>query len=294
MKKISKLWGLKMIEMLNNIMPVIVKTLERVHDSSWKMDYNVHDSYELIFVKKGNIDFWVEDEKIELRAGDLLIIKPHTRHKFEVVGNFRAEFIVMGFYLKPESKSKIEALREIYGFLESLENISSPFYFIHIRKRSNVFFCLESILQEAKENKKGLLLYIKSIELFVYITREMNNLEIKKGFDYSKIAKFIKDYIDQNYMEDIKIGDIAKKLFMSESSISRLFKSQFGILPKEYLLSKRIEKAKEYLSVSNLKISEIAIMCGFSSLQRFNDIFKKYTGCSPTHYRKLTFGNSKG
>jgi len=262
-----------MIEMLNNIMPVIVKTLERVHDSSWKMDYNVHDSYELIFVKKGNIEFWVEDEKIELRAGDLLIIKPHTRHKFEVVGNFKAEFIVMGFYLKPESKSKIEALKEIYGFLESLENISSPFYFIHIRKRSNVFFCLESILQEAKENKKGLLLYIKSIELFIYITREMNNLEIKKGFDYSKIAKFIKDYIDQNYMEDIKIGD--------------------GILPKEYLLSKRIEKAKEYLSVSNLKISEIAIMCGFSSLQRFNDIFKKYTGCSPTHYRKLTFGNSK-
>lgn len=282
-----------MIEVLNNIMPVIVKTLERVHDSSWKMDYNIHDSYELIFVKKGNIEFWVEREKIELKAGDLLIIKPYTRHKFEVTGNFKAEFIVMGFYLKPENKLQIKNLREIYGFLEILENIPLPFYFIHIRRRSNVFFCLESILQEAKENKKGILLYIKSIELFVYITREMNNLEIKKGFDYSKIANFIKDYIDQNYTEDIRIGDIAKRLFISESSVSRLFKNQFGILPKEYLLSKRIEKAKEYLSMSNLKISEIAIMCGFSSLQRFNDIFKKYTGYSPTHYRKLVFSNSR-
>ncbi|WAM32131.1 AraC family transcriptional regulator [Caldicellulosiruptor naganoensis] len=282
-----------MIETLNTIMPVIVKTLERVHDSSWKMDYNIHDSYELIFVKKGSIDFWIEEEKIELKAGDLLIIKPHTRHKFEVVGSFKAEFIVMGFYLKPQSKSKIEELKEIYGFLKHMEALSSPFYYLHVRKRSSIFFCLESILQETKENRESLLLYIKSLELFIYITREMVNLEIKRSFDYSKIAKFIKDYIDQNYMEDIKIGDIAKKLFMSESSISRLFKNQFGILPKEYLLSKRIEKAKEYLSMSNLKISEIAIMCGFSSLQRFNDIFKKYTGFSPTHFRKLTLQSSK-
>ncbi|WAM33421.1 AraC family transcriptional regulator [Caldicellulosiruptor morganii] len=281
-----------MIEALNAIMPVIVKTLERVHDSSWKMDYSMHDSYELIFVKKGNVDFWVEGEKIELKAGDLLIIKPHTRHKFEVVGSFKAEFIVMAFYLKPQSKAKIEQLKEIYGFLKHIEMVSSRFYYLRVRKRSSIFFCLESILQEAKENKENLLLYIKSLELFAYITREIDNLEIKKNFDYSKIAKFIKEYIDQNYMEDIKIGDIAKKLFLSESSISRLFKNHFGVLPKEYLLSKRIEKAKEYLSMSNLKVSEIAIMCGFSSLQRFNDIFKKYTGFSPTHFRKLSLQNS--
>ncbi|ADL43188.1 transcriptional regulator, AraC family [Caldicellulosiruptor obsidiansis OB47] len=276
-----------MIEAINNILPVIVKTLERVHDNSWKMDYNVHDSYELIFVKKGNIDFWVEEERIELKAGDLLIIKPYTRHKFEVISCSKAEFVVMGFYLKPESRAKVDELKEIYGFLNVLESISSRFYFFHVRKRSNIFFCLESILHEAKENKNDILLYIKCLELFIYITREINSLEMTKNYDYSLLARHIKEYIDNNYMEDIKMGDIAKRLFMSESTLSRIFKNHFGVLPKEYLLSKRIEKAKEYLSMSNLKISNIAMMCGFSSLQRFNDIFKKYTGLSPTQYRKL-------
>ncbi|ADQ05358.1 transcriptional regulator, AraC family [Caldicellulosiruptor owensensis OL] len=276
-----------MLEVINNILPVIVKTLERVHDNSWKMDYNVHDNYELIFVKKGNINFWVEEERIELKAGDLLIIKPYTKHKFEVASSSKAEFVVMGFYLKPESRIKIDELKEIYGFLNILENIPNRFYFFHIRKRSSIFFCLELILQETKENKNSILLYIKCLELFIYITREINSLEMIKNYDYSLIAKHIKEYIDKNYMEDIKMGDIAKRLFMSESSLSRIFKNHFGVLPKEYLLSKRIEKAKEYLSMSNLKISNIAMMCGFSSLQRFNDIFKKYTGLSPTQYRKL-------
>lgn len=282
-----------MIEEINKIMPVIVKTLERVHDSSWKMDYNIHNNYELIFVKRGNIEFWVEGEKIDLKAGDMLIIKPQTRHRFEVVGSYRAEFIVMGFYLKPESRFKLDQMKEIYGFLNSLEKAYSQYYYLHIRKKSNIFFCLESILQETKENKEGVLLYIKSLELFVYITREIFNIETKRNFDYTRIAQQIKDIIDQNYLEDIKISNIAKRLFMSESTVSRIFKSQFGILPKEYLLSKRIEKAKEYLPISNLKISEIAIMCGFSSLQRFNDIFKKYIGISPTAYRKQFNGSSQ-
>lgn len=276
-----------MIESINKILPVIVKTLERVHDNSWKMDYNVHDSYELIFVKKGNIDFWVEREKIELKAGDLLIIKPFTKHKFEVASSSKAEFVVMGFYLKPESKAKVDELKEIYGFLKVLEDITNRFYFFHVRKRSSIFFCLESILHEAKENKNSILLYIKCLELFIYISREIDSLEMIKNYDYSLIAKHIKEYIDNNYMEDIKMGDVAKRFFMSESSLSRIFKNHFGVLPKEYLLSKRIEKAKEYLSISNLKISNIAMMCGFSSLQRFNDIFKKYTGLSPTQYRKM-------
>lgn len=108
-----------MIEAINKILPVIVKTLERVHDNSWKMDYNIHDSYELIFIKKGNIDFWVEEEKIDLKAGDLLIIKPFTKHKFEVIGSTKAEFIVIGFYLNPENKAKVNDLKEIYGFFKS-------------------------------------------------------------------------------------------------------------------------------------------------------------------------------
>lgn len=158
-----------MIELINKILFVIVKMFERVYDNSWKMDYNVYDSYEFIFVKKGNIDFWVESEKIELKVGDFLIIKFFIKYKFEVVSLSKVEFVVMGFYLKLESKVKVDELKEIYGFLKVLEEIINRFYFFYVRKRSSIFFCLEFIFYEVKENKNSIFFYIKCLEFFIYI-----------------------------------------------------------------------------------------------------------------------------
>ena len=72
----------------------------------------------------------------------------------------------------------------------------------------------------------------------------------------------------------------------------RMFKAQYSMSPKKYILNARIVKAKELLiGTSCLSISEIACACGFTNLYHFDRTFKVHTGCSPTEYLQ-TFGNN--
>ena len=64
------------------------------------------------------------------------------------------------------------------------------------------------------------------------------------------------------------------------------FKKYYDVSPIQYLLRIRIEKAKELLEETNQKVGDIASSVGFSAQQRFNDIFKKNLGVSPSEYRQ--------
>ena len=101
-----------------------------------------------------------------------------------------------------------------------------------------------------------------------------------------EILDSAKHYIEENYNTDISLTDIAGYVYISTSHFARAFKKQFKISPIQYLLSIRIEKVKTLLEETNLKVGDIAASVGFSAQQRFNDIFKKHLGLSPSEYRQ--------
>lgn len=110
-----------------------------------------------------------------------------------------------------------------------------------------------------------------------------------KGKDV-KIKELIKisvNYIDNNFERDISLSDISKHVFLSSSYFARIFKEEMGISPINYLLHVRINRSKELLRDTSLKIIDVAQNVGFSNQQRFNEIFKKYTKVTPLVYRKL-------
>jgi AraC-like DNA-binding protein len=112
-----------------------------------------------------------------------------------------------------------------------------------------------------------------------------NSVKLKS----SKLKELIDisiNYIHNNFERDISLGDIAKYVFLSPSYFTRAFKEQTGMSPISYLLKIRIERAKEMLVDTGLKISDIALSVGFSNQQRFNEMFKKYAGLTPLQYRK--------
>jgi len=81
-------------------------------------------------------------------------------------------------------------------------------------------------------------------------------------------------------------GEIARQLGISEVYFRKLFLSQYGTTPKQYILELRLQKAKGLLTDTNLTVTEIAETCGFSSLYHFCRIFKAKTGLTPTEYAK--------
>lgn len=92
-------------------------------------------------------------------------------------------------------------------------------------------------------------------------------------------------YMENYYYRNISIAELAAQFGYSRSYFSTLFQKLTGETPYAYLTKIRIQRAKEYLRNTNLSVEEIAYTVGFSSLQRFCEMFKKQTEFSPLQYR---------
>lgn len=104
----------------------------------------------------------------------------------------------------------------------------------------------------------------------------------------SKVAQNAKKYIKENYHRQISISELAKSYNITRNYLYMLFKKEYNISLQEYILTIRIEKAKQLLSNNekNLSISEIAFAVGFNDPLYFSRIFALKTGLSPSAFRK--------
>ena len=108
---------------------------------------------------------------------------------------------------------------------------------------------------------------------------------ITKYYDYTG---FIKEYVKENYMNEISFLDLAKVCHISRSHLSALFKKEVGCSFPEYLVNFRIHKAAKLLKEENLRVSEVAELVGYQDVAHFSKIFKKYMGVSPKTVKHKT------
>ncbi|MDE6658956.1 MAG: methyltransferase domain-containing protein [Eubacterium sp.] len=104
-----------------------------------------------------------------------------------------------------------------------------------------------------------------------------------------KILCKVLDYIDQNIAEKIDLQAIAKISGYSTIQITRLFDEYVGITPMKYINTMRIIKSAQLISDTNLRITDIALSCGFESLEVFERNFKRYFKTSASEFRKSSF-----
>lgn len=100
------------------------------------------------------------------------------------------------------------------------------------------------------------------------------------------LIKFAIDFIKDNYFKDITLDTIAKKIYITPGYLSQLFKQETGINFLDFLNQYRIEKAKELLKNTFFKNYEISNQVGFSDEKYFSQVFKRYTGLTPTQYKE--------
>jgi len=113
-------------------------------------------------------------------------------------------------------------------------------------------------------------------------------MKIKKTREIttSKIVSDAKNYIENNYNQDISLDALSRELGISPQYFSKLFKKEVGVNFIEYLTQLRLKKAKEIMKDGGKSIKEICYMVGYTDPNYFSRIFRKHTDLSPTEYIK--------
>lgn len=93
--------------------------------------------------------------------------------------------------------------------------------------------------------------------------------------------------IQQRYWEQLSLPTLAQHVGMSKYRLSHRFREVVGVTFRDYLLSVRLERAKTLLAAGHVSITEVAQNVGFGDLPRFDKVFKRYTGFTPSAYRSL-------
>jgi len=276
----------------SEFIPVIVKTIEQFHGPSWHMEPNRHESFEMVYIKRGKAVFEIAGYPAQIGPNDIIIIKPNQPHKFIVKSETGCEFIVLSFKFVNSFASQHSdvSLEDFLNFVSGKE--SGAFITLKVSQKNEIITLLNRILNEKGNPDIGseFLNYLLVMELFVLISRALKmewESSIKnKSPKIKELIQVSVSYIHNNYGRDISLKDVAQYVFLSTSYFTRAFKEEMGISPISYLLKLRIERAKELLKETDKRISDIALSVGFSNQQRFNDIFKKYVKLTPLQYRK--------
>ena len=99
------------------------------------------------------------------------------------------------------------------------------------------------------------------------------------------------DYLNDHFRDYCRLEDVANAANLSAFHLIRVFKSETGKTPHEYLVDVRMAKAKQMLADRRFSIKEIAFQCGFKEPGSLSRVFQRRMGRSPRAYRKtsLTF-----
>lgn len=247
-----------------------------MYEGDWNSKLHSHYYTEIFYVIRGNGKFHVENEVFDIGEDDLIIVNPFVSHTEMGIPDHDLEYIVLG----------IENLEFLNNTDKGDYNYTRLNYYEY---KHEVLFYLKTLLIEAQNKDEGYELVCRNLlEVLIInmIRRAKVALKPKKSTSANKDCEFIEKYIDTHFKDNIDLNTLSKVSYMNKYHLVHSFTKFKGISPMQYLQKKRIEEAKTLLATTDLTMSEIGNVLGFSSSSYFAQAFKKNMKRSPAQYRK--------
>jgi len=148
-----------------------------------------------------------------------------------------------------------------------------------------------SLLSELRSEGLGGRLYVESLAniLGIHLLRQHSSVKQPSlprsvGLDRATLRR-VSTYIEEHLAEDLSLSELAAVAYLSPYHFARLFKASTGFAPHQYVIGRRIERAKLLLSTTNWSLTAIAHAVGFAHESHLALHFKRLTGLLPSSYR---------
>lgn len=282
------------MEMLEDL-PCKMYRLQAQH-SLWT---HCHDYFQIWYVAKGSFTHTVNHEVYRIDKGDAFVISPFTLHslivdpaiELEIYGcEFLPSFIDERLKDMPAGPRFFDALY-LEHFLLSETGKQSKIT-LDSAAEVTVRNLMKDMLMEYEKRHPFFQIALKAhlLQLLSVLVRQVNGELVKASFEksekYRGIMTKVVDYIHQQLHEDLNLSKLCTVSNMSRSTFCTLFKEWTGKTFNRYVTDLRIFQAMCLLKEPELTVTDVCYSAGFNELSYFCRIFKKYTGISPTEYRK--------
>jgi AraC-like DNA-binding protein len=230
-----------------------------------------------------NINSPYEQKRIE--PGEAVLLKCGSYFSDLMKYGTTGKYEILVFHLYPEMLRKIYK-HELPAFMKQAESKS----FIHkvvghdIVKRfiESLYFYFDNPELVSDE-----LLELKIKELVLLLVQTQNAESIVSLFTdlFTPRNLSVKEIVNNHLFSDLSIEDLATLSNLSVSTFNRTFQTLFNDTPANYIKTKRLERARELLTISSLTASEIAFQTCFKDVAHFSRSFKAAFRSSPSAYR---------
>ena len=254
---------------------------EGINDNMKKSHF--HDFFELYYLEGGSRYMIIEGDIYAIEPGMFAIKAPYVMH--HSFGSVDVPFKRIVLYFK-STEIESEAL------LNSLKN-STGVYKPNSKDSAYIHNILNLILNEDQKNTLYKEEFMRCLLNMLLINILRQNPNPEKHTNNNLIGDII-DYIHNNYFEDITLKMLSKSFFVSQYYLCREFKRITNRTLVQYINVTRISNAQRKIMETDKTITEISHLTGFSNITHFNRVFKKYSGMSPSQYRKEYKKISKG
>lgn len=245
------------------------------YGGDWHSVPHTHNHAELFYIVGGKGQFLIEDQLYPVNTNHLVIINPNVTHTEVSLNAQPLEYIVLG----------IEGVE-----LSITENSNGQFCILDHFESMDITSCLRNILREMELKQPG---YEDICQAFmeILIIRLMRSTGLSVPAEPqntvgNRQCAAVRRYIDHHFKESITLDQLAEEAHMNKFYLSHAFKQEYGVSPINYMISRRLEESKYLLAETDLSMSQIAQLLGFSSLSYFSQVFRKTQGLSPMEYRQ--------
>ena len=245
------------------------------YGGDWHSVPHTHNHLELFYIVGGKGQFLIQDQLYPVNPNNLVVINPNVTHTEVSLNAQPLEYIVLG----------IEGIE-----LATNESSNGQFNILDHFESVEISSCLRNILREMEQKNTG---YEDVCQAYmeILIIRLMRNIALAVPTEPQIVSgnrqcAAVKRYIDLHFKEALTLEQLAEDAHMNKYYLSHAFKREYGISPINYMITKRIEESKYLLAETDLSMSQIAQLLGFSSLSYFSQVFRKTQAATPMEYRK--------
>ncbi|UNK17104.1 AraC family transcriptional regulator [Paenibacillus sp. N3/727] len=258
-----------------------------------------HDYFQIWYLAKGSFVHTVNSQVYEISKGDIFVIPPFTLHSVEIFPDqeieiygceFMPSFVNERLVDMPTDPAFFDVVFLEY-FLRKESNAQSKITLDSVTEVT-VRNVMNEMLTEYERRFPFFQIALKAnlLLLLSILVRQVNGELVRAGFEksekYRGIMTRVVDYIHNHYHEDLKLNSLCSLSNLSRSTFCILFKEWTGRTFNRYVTDLRILQAMMILKQPELSVTDVCFSTGFNELSYFCRIFKKYTGISPTDFRK--------